>query len=217
MQPSTVIPGVLPESEARLRARFHEEVSLVPGGDRVARCLQCGACTGSCPVSYAMDISPRQVIALYRAGRIEEILRSRTIWICASCYMCTARCPQSIKITDLLYALRRTAMEAKLYPDRFPVYRLAGEFAANVGRHGRNHELSLMLRYYLKVKPTALLRMIPLGWALFRRGRVALWPRRIQGRKEIRAILRAAGELKLPLERAPAEYDPSMAGYRAVG
>ena len=68
------IPGSLPAPERELRRRFLEEAQVVPGGDRISQCLQCGTCTGSCPVSYAMDISPRKVIALFRAGQIEEIL-----------------------------------------------------------------------------------------------------------------------------------------------
>ena len=211
------IPGSLPASEQELRRRFLEEAHLVPGGERIARCLQCGTCTGSCPVSYAMDISPRMVIALFRAGQIEEILRSRTIWICASCYMCTTRCPQAIKITDLLYALKRTAMNAKLYPDRFPVYVLSKSFVRIVNRFGRNHEILLLLLYYLRRNPLGLLRLLPLGISLFRKGRVSLFPKKIKGVKAIRRILDGAEALELPREKEAVEYVEGMVGYRAVG
>jgi heterodisulfide reductase subunit C len=157
------------------------------------------------------------VIALYRAGHIEEILRSRTIWICASCYMCTTRCPQAIKITDLLYALKRTALDAKLYPDRFPVYWLSKNFVRIVNRYGRNHEILLLLLYYLRRNPFALLRLFPMGMALFRKGRVALFPSKIKGVKTIREILRSAEALELPREKQPVEYVEGMVGYRAVG
>ncbi len=194
-----------------------EEARLVPGGDRIARCLQCGTCTGSCPVSYAMDISPRTVIALFRAGHIEEILRSRTIWICASCYMCTTRCPQAIKITDLLYALKRTAMTAKLYPDRFPVYLLSRSFVRIVNRYGRNHEILLLLLYYLRRNPLELFRLIPLGVSLWRKGRVMLFPSKIKGVRTIREILQSAEALELPREKEAVEYVKGAVGYRAVG
>ncbi len=217
MPQAAAVPGLLPAGEARLRKKFLEQASLVPGGDRISRCLQCGTCTGSCPVSYAMDISPRQVIALFRAGQMEEIFRSRTIWICASCYMCTTRCPQGIKITDLLYSLKRTAMEAGLYPGRFAAYRLSQAFVSNVNRYGRNHEILLLLRYYLWRRPWELLRMAPLGWKMLRKGRVTLWPRKIRGIRDIRSILRAASELRLPVEKEAVEYRPDMVGYKAVG
>jgi quinone-modifying oxidoreductase subunit QmoC len=211
------IPGSLPASEQELRRRFLEEAHLVPGGERIARCLQCGTCTGSCPVSYAMDISPRMVIALFRAGQIEEILRSRTIWICASCYMCTTRCPQAIKITELLYALKRTAMDAKLYPDRFPVYLLSRTFVRLVNRYGRNNELLLLLLYYLRRNPLELLRLTPLGLSLWRRGRISLFPSKIKGVRTIRQILHAAEALELPREKEAAEYVEGVVGYGAVG
>ena len=217
MQDGNRIPGVLPAPEARLRRRFLEQASLVPGGDRISRCLQCGSCTGSCPVSYAMDISPRKVIALFRAGEMEEILRSRTIWICASCYMCTTRCPQSIKITDLLYALKRTAMEAGIHSEQFPVYRLSSAFVATVNRYGRNNEFLLLARYYLKRRPLEFLRLVPLGLAMLRRGRTILVPRKIKGIKAIRTILKAASELSLPVKKEPVEWGEDMVGYRAVG
>lgn len=213
----TRIPGALPASEQALRKKFLEESQLVPGGDRISRCLQCGTCTGSCPVSYAMDISPRMVIALFRAGQIEEILRSRTIWICASCYMCTTRCPQDIKITDLLYALKRTAMDTGLYPDRLPIYVLSKNFVRVVNRYGRSHEMLLLLLYYLRRNPLALLRLLPLGMAMFRRGRISLFPAKIKGIQTIRQMLEAAKALELPREKEKVPYVEGTVGYRAVG
>ncbi len=112
----------LPKTEADLREAFWEQVTTFPDGQKIKRCLQCGTCTGTCPVSHAMDITPRQVIALFRAGQLEDILRSRTIWLCASCYSCTVRCPVGIKVTDTMYALKRVAMDKKVYPQQFPVH-----------------------------------------------------------------------------------------------
>ncbi|MGB9774441.1 MAG: 4Fe-4S dicluster domain-containing protein [Bacteroidota bacterium] len=211
------VPGALPLTEWELRKTFLEQVQFVPGGDRIKRCLQCGTCTGSCPVSYAMDISPRMVIALFRAGEIEKILRSRTIWICASCYMCTTRCPQAIKVTDILYALKRTAMDSHLYPDRFPVYLLSRNFIHIVNRYGRNSEVLLLIRYYLKQKPFELLRLLPLGLRMLRKGRASLFPRRIKEVKAIRRMLDASKALELPREKEEVEYAEEMVGYRAVG
>jgi heterodisulfide reductase subunit C len=217
MKNGNLIPGSLPTSEQELRKTFLEQAHLIPGGERIARCIQCGTCTGSCPVNYVMDISPRMVIALFRAGEIEKVLRSRTIWICASCYMCTTRCPQAIKITDILYALKRTAMERGLYPDRFPVYILSRAFVDNVNRYGRNHEILLLTRYYLRRNPLELLRLMPLGISMWRKGRVSLLPSKIKGIKTIRQILGAAKALELPREKEPVEYAKEMVGYRAVG
>ena len=65
-----------------------------------------------------MDLTPRQLIGMFRAGAIEELLQSRTIWICASCYHCTLRCPAQIKITDLIYALKRIAIDEGICPSQ---------------------------------------------------------------------------------------------------
>ncbi len=211
------IPGLPTASEQELRKIFLEQAHLVPGGERIARCIQCGTCTGSCPVSYAMDISPRMVIALFRAGEIERILRSRTIWICASCYMCTTRCPQAIKITDILYALKRTAIEKGLYPDHFPVYLLSNNFVRIVNRYGRNHEVLLLSLYYLRRNPFSLLRLLPFGIAMLRRGRLSLLPSKIKGIRTIRQILDASAALELPREEERVAYAEGMVGYRAVG
>ncbi len=217
MRLSGTVPGVLPPRERELRQIFLREVEAVPGGDRLSRCLQCGACTGSCPVSYAMDLSPRAMIGLFRAGLIEQILHSRSIWICASCYMCTTRCPQQIKITDLLYALKRVALEKGLYPERFPVYLISKNFVRLVGRYGRNHELLLVALFYLRYKPIELLKLLPLGLAMYRKGRLVLMPKRIRGAAAIRRMIEASKTLELPRERAPVEYVPGTVGYRAVG
>jgi len=211
------IPGLLPASEQELRRTFLEQAHHVPGGERIARCIQCGVCTGSCPVSYAMDISPRMVIALFRAGEIGQILRSRTIWICASCYMCTTRCPQAIKITDILYALKRTAMEQGLFPERFPVYLLSKIFVQNVNRYGRNHEVLLLMLYYLRRNPFKLLRLLPFGIAMLRKGRLSLLPSKIKGIATVRKILDASKALELPREKEAVEYAEGVVGYRAVG
>jgi heterodisulfide reductase subunit C len=131
--------------------------------------------------------------------------------------MCTTRCPQGIKITDLLYALKRTAMESGVYPDRYPVYLLSRNFVRLVNRYGRNQEIRLVLKYYLRRNPLELFRLFPLGWSLWRRGRVSLWPGRIRNIAALRQIQAAARELELPATRSELEYAPKVVGYGGVG
>jgi heterodisulfide reductase subunit C len=209
-------PGVLPGTEAELRASFLAQVDRIPGGALLRRCLQCGSCTGSCPVAYAMDVSPRQVIALFRAGAIEPLLRSRTIWLCASCYQCTARCPAEIKITDLLYALKRLALEKKILPDRFPVYTLAQLFADTVRRHGRNFEAGLLARFFLRTGTRRPFANLADAFALWRRGRLALRPRNIRDRAGLRRIIARADLLARPQEAVERQALVDQVGYRAM-
>ncbi len=78
-------------------------------------CIQCGMCGGACPLASAMDYTPRKAIHLLKEGMLGEVVRSNTLWLCVSCYNCTARCPSGLKITDVLFpALRDAAFEAGL-------------------------------------------------------------------------------------------------------
>ncbi len=195
-------PGVLGKTESELRTTFLHQVLNIPGGEKIKRCIQCGTCSGSCPVSYSMDIQPREIVALFRAGDIESILKSRTIWICSSCYACTVRCPSGIKVTDLLYALKRMAIDSKKYSKKFPVYALSNSFASIVNRYGINHEPELILQYFLKTNPLKMLSMLPNAFKLWTKGRIKLLPRRIKERKNFSKIIAEAEimEMIVPLE-----------------
>jgi heterodisulfide reductase subunit C len=184
----------LSRKEAELRAAFWEQVGSFPEGFKIKRCLQCGTCTGTCPVSYAMDLTPRQVVAMFRAGHIEEILQSRTIWLCASCYACTVRCPADIRVTDTMYALKRIAMAKKIYPGRFPVHTLSHAFINNVFHYGRNYELGLGVRYFARTGIKRLISNAGLGWSMIRRGRMGLVPKKLKRVNDIQAIIKKANE-----------------------
>ncbi len=211
------LPGLMTQSEAMLRQSFLEQVHLIPSGDAIKRCIQCGTCTGSCPVSYAMDISPRQLIALFRLGDMEAIMRSRTIWICASCYACTTRCPSGIKITDIMYALKRTAMEAGRKARAPQVQTLATLFVDNLKRYGRLHEGTLIRRYYTKTAPFRLLGFIPLAKKLFLTKRLQLFPKKIKNQASLSRIITKAQEIEMRSAPEPLPYSPDYVGYRALG
>ena len=210
-------PGLLPGNERELREAFLEQVDRIPGGERLNRCIQCGTCSGSCPVTYAMDYSPRQVIAMFRAGAVEPLLDSRTIWICASCYQCTARCPAEIKITDLLYALKRLALRKRILPRKWPVYALSEVFAEMVRKHGRNHESGLLLRFYLRSEPKRLITGLGDAWALWRHGRLPARPHRIKDLEGLRKIIAYAESVDRPQEAGERPPTADAVGYRAIG
>jgi heterodisulfide reductase subunit C len=205
-------PGALDKKESELRATFLYQVSNIPGGDKIKKCIQCGTCSGSCPVSYTMDIPPREIIALFRAGDLESIFNSRTIWICASCYACTVRCPMGIKVTDILYALKRMAMEKDLFPKKLPVFALSKSFVTMTNLFGRGYEVGLLVLYYLKTKkPLKLIEMAPFGLRMFKKGRIGLFPKMVKRRKQLTKILREAEimEMIVPVTALPAAQSPS--------
>lgn len=189
--------AVRPPREAALRAAFLDQVATFPNGSKIKNCIQCGSCTGSCPVSHVMDITPRQIVALFRAGYLEDILRSRALYICASCYSCTVRCPMGIRVTDNLYALKRVATKQGIFPRNFPVHALSDAFVENIQTFGRNWELWLGMRYYLSTRPAALLSPTLQRFALrmWQRRRLGIRPTRIRGIGEVQAIVRKAQEM----------------------
>lgn len=210
-------PGVLARSERDLREAFLAEIERIPGGGRLNQCIQCGTCTASCPVSFAMDLTPRQVIGMFRAGAIEELLESRTIWVCASCYQCTMRCPADIRITELLYAFKRIAIDRGIFPDKFPVHVFAETFTDMVKRYGRNYEVGLILRYFLRTDPRGLVRRRGEGIALWRHGRMRVRPSRIDGIEGLRRIIAKAETFDMPQEHVEREKVTDTVGYAAIG
>ncbi len=177
---------------------FGRDVMRVPGCEQLENCIQCGTCSGVCPLSIYMDHSPRQVMALTRADFRDEVLRSHTIWLCASCYACTVECPQQIRITDIMYELKQRAIDAGIYPRRFPIPVLAHEFTRMVRKHGRITELVLVIRLFLKTDWFAALGNWRLGIDLMRTGRFSLLTERIRRHGDIARMLDAVDQPKHP-------------------
>ena len=180
-------------SEMRRKMKFQREADLQwaqqvaerPGCEELFSCLQCGTCSGTCPLAIYMDFGPRKIISLVREGFREEALSSQTIWLCASCYSCAVHCPRQIHITDVMYSLKREAIQQKLYPKRFPIPVLAQEFYKMVRRYGRSSEFWLVLRMALRTNPLQLLTMAGSGWQLMRTGRLRLGQDKIENVKDM--------------------------------
>ena len=71
-------------------------------------CLDCGVCTGSCPVARVFtDFSPRQIIerSLYELEEPSD----NTIWSCLTCAQCSVRCPANIDFPEFVRLLRDEA------------------------------------------------------------------------------------------------------------
>ena len=173
---------------------FPAEIMAKPGGEALRDCIQCGTCSGACPMSVHMDLTPRRVIALTRAGLERDVLESATPWLCASCYESQVRCPRDIKVTDVMYALKRRAIEKGMYPKRFPIPVLAKAFYRMVATHGRNSESRLVIELALRTNPLSLLKMAPIGIKLLKTGRMVLGQDRIKDPKQLKAILDAMEE-----------------------
>lgn len=96
----------------KLRSGFVKKVEELSGQDLLS-CYQCGKCSAGCPMVSAMDILPNQVIRLAQLGLQEDVLQSKTIWLCASCVTCGARCPRGVDLSRIMEVLRQLRLRKK--------------------------------------------------------------------------------------------------------
>lgn len=169
-----------------------------PGDSRLEMCIQCGTCGGSCPSGQDMDHTPRQLFAMLRAELEDAVLESNTPWFCVSCYLCTVRCPQDVKITDIMYTLKTLAVangksHANIARD------FSETFISYVERFGRSFEFGLATRHSLSHMPTSLPGTVELGMGMLTKGRMDMSPHKIQHINQLQKILIRAKELEAEL------------------
>ena len=181
---------------------FVEEVAATPGGEHILFCIQCGVCTGTCPVAGEMEYPPRKIIALIRAGMRDEVLSSSSMWHCLSCYMCTVRCPRGVKPTELAHALESLATEHGFRVKQTHTPAMYRSFVNSIRGNGRVHEFGMMMKFYLSImpdllaKPLATIKMLPMALNLLRHGRMPLKPHRSKGKEELKQILRKFADIR---------------------
>lgn len=182
---------------ARAPTFLQEVIAATPGDTHLERCLQCGTCGGSCPSGPDMDHSPRTLFAMISAGMKDRVLRSNSPWYCVSCYYCMVRCPQEIHITDVMYTLKRMAVEEGYYRESSAADapKFSETFIDFVENYGRSFELGLATRFHLTHHPLDMMKMAPMAMDLLRRGRIDLTPKRIRDIDGLKAILAKAKEL----------------------
>ncbi len=176
--------------ESELERDFTKEVINSPGGEGILECIQCGTCSGTCPLSIYMDYPPRRIIAMVREGFKEEVLSSKTIWLCASCYSCQVECPQSIKITYIMYALKRMAIKEGKYPKKFPIPILAKTFYDMVLKNGKQSEARLVMNLWLKTSFLKILKNSLFGLKLLHKGRLSFKEEKIKDKKTFKKLLK---------------------------
>jgi len=189
---------------ARSDAFLHEILASSAPGTRLEHCIQCGTCAGSCPAAADMDVGPQRLFALIRAGQRDTVLHSTTPWMCIACQTCVVRCPQDVRIPEVMLGLKAIAEREGTVPSSTAVG-FSKTFVANVHRYGRSYEVGLVAWHYLRHYPLRLPAMAPVGIEMLAKGRMKLGVHRIQGRRELRAILARAAELEdAELARVPA-------------
>jgi heterodisulfide reductase subunit C len=96
---------------------FTDQVAREPGGEEIRKCFACGTCSAGCPIRRIDGrYNPRKIIRMILLGMKKKVLESDFIWLCSSCYTCQERCPQGVKITDLMTAVRNIASREGFEP-----------------------------------------------------------------------------------------------------
>ena len=158
-------------------------------GETIQACYQCQKCSAGCPVAYAMDILPNQVLRHIQYDHREKVLSSNTIWICASCYACSVRCPNNIDIAKIMDILRSLAIRSGIKPGEKEIPLFHSVFLDAIKSKGRMHELSLLIQ--LKFKTKDFFKDAGLGWKMYRKGKIKLFPSKFGGGREIKEIFNA--------------------------
>ena len=88
------------------------------------KCMKCGKCTAACPAYDEMEYHPHQFVDMVENGRIDELMASRGIYMCLSCFACVERCPRSVEPAKLIEAVRLAVIRQQgkdhLKPEQIP-------------------------------------------------------------------------------------------------
>ena len=169
-------------------SNFIRDITSSSEGARVLSCIQCGTCSASCPVFEVMDYPPRKIFSMIRDGMKDKVLMSVTPWICASCYKCTVNCPAQIKITEVMYRLKRICMKEQIVSVKTDANRFYSIFFNQILKFGRSYELGLMLKFMMFYHPLQLIQQVPRGVRMMISGSLSLFPHRIKNTKAFRRI-----------------------------
>jgi heterodisulfide reductase subunit C len=173
----------------------------------VSACYQCKKCSSGCPLTFAMDFYPDQVIRLALLGQEAQVLGCRTIWVCSACETCTTRCPNHIDIAGVMDWLKEEAIRQGYASPQPEVTRFHQSFLDAVRLGGGRLSEPLLLGLYqwrrggtlAKLQSGALVEDLRMAWALARRRRlVPRLPRRLKGAREIKGFFKAAHLAKTP-------------------
>ena len=172
---------------------FLDEIEA-KSGTNVRTCYQCGKCSAGCPVAYAMDLLPSQVMRLCQLGLKGEVLSASTMWICASCETCATRCPREIEIVSVMDALRQLAWreDCVQQPREVPIF--VNTFIKNLKWFGRLYEAALVGIYNLK--SGHLTKDMDKAPEMLLKGKISIWPPKVKGRDEVRNVIKRVKEIE---------------------
>ncbi|NOX97031.1 MAG: heterodisulfide reductase subunit C [Nitrospirae bacterium] len=174
-------------SQETLKSEFVSDVER-RSQQNVRSCYQCGKCSAGCPICFAMDYTPNQIIRMIQIGIRDEVLSSKTIWLCASCETCSTRCPREVDLAAVMDALRRMAQEEKVNMKEKDVPVFNRIFLEIIRRYGRLYEAGLIGNYNLN--SGHLLKDVFMAPKMFLKGKISPFPRKTKNIREIRKMFK---------------------------
>lgn len=127
-------------------------------------------------------------------GLKDEVLKSASIWICASCETCTTRCPNDIDVAKIIDTMRIAARKSrvKLGEKRAAIFH--SSVLSSIKAAGRLYELGMIGMFMMRtsgdlvsnIKSGALMEDIKVGMKLFRHGKLKLIPKVIKRRRDMK-------------------------------
>ncbi len=167
---------------------------LVPD-HKLRTCIQCGTCTASCPSAEHMDITPRQMWRMVNLGLEDEVLHSKTMWLCTICYQCHARCPRGIPLTETIARLKQLAIRKRIekYKESTQFYRA---FSDVMRIYGRMREVEFMARYFLMTNPFTALGFTGMAVTMLMRGKLKPELPKLAGEGRLDKLFKRVAELE---------------------
>ncbi len=79
-------------------------------------CIQCGKCTGGCPVSLTTTLNVRSLVYGALVGDINGPVHREELWDCTCCFTCVERCPKDVRPAEVIITLRSLLVEEGKVP-----------------------------------------------------------------------------------------------------
>ncbi len=171
----------------RLERRLEERT-----GQKVRDCYQCKKCSAGCPVAFAMDLVPHEVMKMVQYGQERRLLQCSTIWLCASCETCSTRCPNDIDIAGVMDGLRAMALESGERIAEREVVQFHRSFLNGIKYTGKTNEPVLIGQY--KALSRRLFDDLGLGAVMLLKRKIKVVPRVVKDRAAVRRIFDRTGK-----------------------